>query len=78
MKRYVFISVIVAITLLVTVYVASYFKTSRITTVRTSNGNTLTVRLMGQPWRNVNRPIGALETAVRGPDFGVAYEMSRQ
>jgi hypothetical protein len=55
----------------------SYFRSSRITSVQTSDGKSLTVRLMRQPWRAIYRPIGIIETAIRGTGFGVAYEDSK-
>jgi hypothetical protein len=76
MKRYAIISGILG-SILLAIYIVSYFKTSRITSVQKSDGTTLAVRLMRQPWRAIYRPFGAIETAVRGKGFAVAYEDSK-
>ena len=68
----------IVVGVMLAIYAVSYFTTSRITSVQTRDGKSLTVRLMSQPWRNVYRPIGAVEMAVRGKSFGVAYEDSKR
>ena len=59
-----------------TIYVVSYFTTSRVTTVTMLNGELLRVRLMSQPWRDCYRPLGVVEEAIRGKGFGVGYNES--